>query len=47
VQIKSRFSAAKFSEIDHDHISPSQWRIIFVAGMGFFTDATICSSSAW
>lgn len=35
----SRFSAAKFSEIDDDHISPAQWRIIFVAGMGFFTDA--------
>ncbi|HEX3369323.1 MAG TPA: MFS transporter [Candidatus Cybelea sp.] len=34
-----RFSAAKFSEIDDDRISPAQWRIIFVAGMGFFTDA--------
>lgn len=35
----SRFSAARFSEIDDDHISAAQWRIIFVAGLGFFTDA--------
>ncbi len=39
MQTRSRFSAARFSEIDDDHISPAQWRIIFVAGMGFFTDA--------
>ncbi|HEX4013123.1 MAG TPA: hypothetical protein VHX17_04430 [Candidatus Cybelea sp.] len=39
MQTHSRFSAARFSEIDDDHISAAQWRIIFVAGMGFFTDA--------
>ncbi len=39
MQPTSRFSAAKFSEIDDAHISPAQWRIVLIAGMGFFTDA--------
>jgi PHS family inorganic phosphate transporter-like MFS transporter len=34
-----RFSAARFSEIDDAHISPEQWRIVVISGMGFFTDA--------
>lgn len=36
---QSRFSAARFSEIDDERISKAQWAIVFVAGMGFFTDA--------
>jgi len=36
---RSRFSAARFSEVDDDRVSKAQWGIIFVAGMGFFTDA--------
>jgi MFS transporter, PHS family, inorganic phosphate transporter len=39
VQHTSRFSAARFAEIDDAHISPAQWRIVLIAGMGFFTDA--------
>ncbi len=39
MQQAARFSAARFSEIDDEHISPAQWRIVFIAGMGFFTDA--------
>jgi MFS transporter, PHS family, inorganic phosphate transporter len=39
VQHTSRFSAARFAEIDDAHISPEQWRIVLIAGMGFFTDA--------
>jgi MFS transporter, PHS family, inorganic phosphate transporter len=39
VQHTSRFSAARFSEIDDAHISAEQWRIVLIAGMGFFTDA--------
>jgi MFS family permease len=39
VETRSRFSAARFSEIDDDRISPAQWRIVFISGMGFFTDA--------
>ena len=35
----ARFSAARFSEIDDAHISPEQWRIVLISGMGFFTDA--------
>jgi MFS family permease len=35
----ARFSAARFSEIDDSHISPEQWRIVVISGMGFFTDA--------
>jgi MFS transporter, PHS family, inorganic phosphate transporter len=35
----SRFSAARFSEIDDEHISKEQWRIVIISGMGFFTDA--------
>ena len=34
-----RFSAARFSEIDDEHISAAQWRIVMISGMGFFTDA--------
>jgi MFS family permease len=39
MQNAARFSAARFSEIDDEHISPEQWRIIVISGMGFFTDA--------
>lgn len=39
MQSAPRFSAARFSEIDDEHISPAQWRIVFISGMGFFTDA--------
>ena len=39
MQHTSRFSAAKFSEIDDAHISPAKPRIVLIAGMGFFTDA--------
>jgi MFS family permease len=35
----SRFSAARFSEIDDERISKAQWAIVFISGMGFFTDA--------
>jgi MFS family permease len=35
----SRFSAARFSEIDDSRMSPEQWRIVVISGMGFFTDA--------
>jgi MFS transporter, PHS family, inorganic phosphate transporter len=34
-----RFSASRFSEIDDEHISAAQWRIVLISGMGFFTDA--------
>lgn len=39
MQQAARFSAARFSEIDDAHISPEQWRIVVISGMGFFTDA--------
>ncbi len=39
MQTKSRFSAARFSEIDDEHISKEQWHIVIISGMGFFTDA--------
>jgi MFS family permease len=39
MQQSARFSAARFSEIDDSHISPEQWRIVLISGMGFFTDA--------
>jgi MFS family permease len=39
MQQAARFSAARFSEIDDSHISPEQWRIVLISGMGFFTDA--------
>jgi MFS transporter, PHS family, inorganic phosphate transporter len=39
MQSHSRFSAARFSEIDDERISPEQWRIVVISGMGFFTDA--------
>jgi PHS family inorganic phosphate transporter-like MFS transporter len=39
MQQTARFSAARFSEIDDSHISPEQWRIVLISGMGFFTDA--------
>jgi MFS family permease len=39
MQSTARFSAARFSEIDDAHISPEQWRIVLISGMGFFTDA--------
>jgi PHS family inorganic phosphate transporter-like MFS transporter len=39
MQQSARFSAARFSEIDDSHISPEQWRIVMISGMGFFTDA--------
>lgn len=39
MQQAGRFSAARFSEIDDSHISPEQWRIVVISGMGFFTDA--------
>ena len=39
MQYQPRFSAARFSEVDDDHVSKAQWAIVFVAGMGFFTDA--------
>jgi MFS family permease len=32
-------SGGTFSEIDQAKISPEQWRIVLIAGMGFFTDA--------
>lgn len=35
----SRFSAARFSEIDDDRVSKAQWGIVLISGMGFFTDA--------
>jgi PHS family inorganic phosphate transporter-like MFS transporter len=35
----SRFSASRFSEIDDEHISKDQWKIVVISGMGFFTDA--------
>ncbi len=39
MQTQSRFSAARFSEIDEDRISKAQWNIVLISGMGFFTDA--------
>ena len=39
MQSPPRFSSARFSEIDDAHISPAQWRIVLISGMGFFTDA--------
>lgn len=39
MQESPRFSAARFSEIDDSRISAAQWRIVLIAGMGFFTDA--------
>ncbi len=39
MQAPSRFSAARFSEIDDEHISKAQWGIVLISGMGFFTDA--------
>ena len=36
---RSRFSAARFSEIDDERMSKAQWSIVLIAGMGFFTDA--------
>ena len=39
MQSTSRFSAARFSEIDDAHISKAQWGIVLISGMGFFTDA--------
>ena len=39
MQQSARFSAARFSEIDDEHISAEQWRIVWISGMGFFTDA--------
>ena len=39
MQQASRFSAARFSEIDDERISPDQWKIVLISGMGFFTDA--------
>ena len=39
MQAPARFSAARFSEIDDERISAAQWRIVLIAGMGFFTDA--------
>ena len=39
MQSQSRFSAARFSEIDGDRISKAQWHIVVISGMGFFTDA--------
>jgi MFS transporter, PHS family, inorganic phosphate transporter len=39
MQTQSRFSAARFSEIDDDRISKAQWRIVAISGMGFFADA--------
>jgi PHS family inorganic phosphate transporter-like MFS transporter len=39
VQSTSRFSAARFSEIDDAHMSKAQWGIVLISGMGFFTDA--------
>jgi MFS family permease len=35
----SRFSSARFSEIEHDKMSKAQWGIVLISGMGFFTDA--------
>jgi MFS family permease len=35
----SRFSSARFSEIEHDKMSRAQWGIVLISGMGFFTDA--------
>ncbi len=32
-------AAADFSEIDDNSISAKQWKIVFISGMGFFTDA--------
>ncbi len=39
MQTQSRFSAARFSEIDDERISKEQWSIVVISGMGFFTDA--------
>jgi MFS family permease len=39
VESRSRFSAARFSEIDDDRMSKAQWGIVLISGMGFFTDA--------
>jgi MFS transporter, PHS family, inorganic phosphate transporter len=39
MESQSRFSAARFSEIDDHRISKAQWRIVVISGMGFFTDA--------
>ncbi|MBD5654159.1 MAG: MFS transporter [Candidatus Eremiobacteraeota bacterium] len=39
MQSTPRFSAARFSEIDDEHISKAQWGIVLISGMGFFTDA--------
>jgi PHS family inorganic phosphate transporter-like MFS transporter len=39
LQSTSRFSAARFSEIDDAQMSKAQWGIVLISGMGFFTDA--------
>ena len=39
MESSSRFSAARFSEIDDDRMSKAQWGIVLISGMGFFTDA--------
>jgi PHS family inorganic phosphate transporter-like MFS transporter len=39
MQSQSRFSAARFSEIDDERMSKTQWSIVLISGMGFFTDA--------
>ena len=39
MQSTSRFSSARFSEIEHDTMSKAQWGIVLISGMGFFTDA--------
>ncbi len=39
MQQPARFSAARFSEIEDARVSPEQWRIVLISGMGFFTDA--------
>jgi len=39
MQSQSRFSAARFSEIEDERMSKTQWSIVLISGMGFFTDA--------
>lgn len=36
---QQRFSAARFAEIDDHRMSATQWKIVLISGMGFFTDA--------
>jgi hypothetical protein len=35
------------ARLDASHVTRQHWKIMFISGMGFFTDAYDLSSSAW